>query len=103
MLPHVLKFNAPEAAPLYAQIAPHLHGMSAAQINDADNAGALLADYFYELAKRINLPTRLRDMQITSEALSNLAAQAMKQERLLINNPRDVSYEDALSLYQQAF
>jgi hypothetical protein len=25
------------------------------------------------------------------------------QQRLLINNPRDVSFDDALAIYQQAF
>ena len=32
-----------------------------------------------------------------------LAADVMKVQRLLINNPRDVRYEDALELYSQAW
>jgi len=32
-----------------------------------------------------------------------LAEQAMLQQRLLINNPRDVSFDDALAIYQRAF
>ena len=32
-----------------------------------------------------------------------LAEDAMLQQRLLVNNPRDVSYQDALDIYRNAF
>jgi alcohol dehydrogenase class IV len=32
-----------------------------------------------------------------------LAEEAILQQRLLINNPREVSLDDALTIYQQAF
>jgi alcohol dehydrogenase len=32
-----------------------------------------------------------------------LAEDAMLQQRLLVNNPREVSYEDALGIYRDAF
>ncbi len=31
-----------------------------------------------------------------------LAKDAMNQQRLLVNNPREVTYEDALKIYEQA-
>ena len=34
--------------------------------------------------------------------LPGLATDAMKVQRLLVNNPRDVSYEQALALYREA-
>ena len=35
--------------------------------------------------------------------LELLASDAMLQQRLLVNNPRDVAYEDALAIYQAAY
>ena len=32
-----------------------------------------------------------------------LARDAMNVQRLLVNNPRDVTYEDALAIYEAAF
>ena len=35
--------------------------------------------------------------------LPTLARDAMLQQRLLVNNPRDVDYDDALGIYRAAF
>jgi alcohol dehydrogenase len=32
-----------------------------------------------------------------------LAQDAMLQQRLLVNNPRDVDYDDALAIYRAAY
>ena len=45
----------------------------------------------------------LRDYGIGQQDLPTLAQGAMLQTRLLMNNPRTVTYEDALGLYQQAW
>jgi alcohol dehydrogenase len=42
-------------------------------------------------------------MNIAETDLPLLAEEALLQQRLLINNPRDVSQNDALAIYQQAF
>jgi alcohol dehydrogenase class IV len=48
-------------------------------------------------------PRRLRDVGVTDNALAPLAADAMKQMRLLVNNPVEVTETDALMLYREAF
>jgi alcohol dehydrogenase len=48
-------------------------------------------------------PRRLRDVGVTEDSLPMLAADAIKQQRLLINNPVDVTESDALALYREAF
>ena len=63
----------------------------------------LLATYFLALAEDLGLQTTLQQMNIEQADLPMLAEQAMLQQRLLINNPRDVSLDDALAIYQQAF
>ena len=102
VLPHVLRFNAPEAAHLYAEIAcdafPHLSGDQGTQ--------ALCAAFIEELAglsKKLSMPTRLREVKIGEEHLQKMAADAMKQTRLLVNNPRAVAESDALAIYRAAW
>lgn len=101
VLPEVLRFNAPEAEHLYAEIAidvfPEL-----AEIGTQTRASAF-ADRLYRLAEECGLPMRLRDNGVTRESLPMLAEDAMKQTRLLVNNPRTLSYGDALTIYEKAW
>lgn len=101
VLPHVLRFNCVTDGGTYADIAsslfPYLAGVPAVQ------RGPALADALAHLAVEIGLPTRLRDVGVTPESLPELAADAMKQTRLLTNNPRPVREEDALAIYQAAW
>lgn len=102
MLPHVLRFNSSHCADLYLQIAEAIDGVDAGQLTQP-NIGDALAEHFFRLAERLGLQTRLRDMNIQRDALVSLAEQSMDQQRLLINNPRDVQLDDALKLYQEAY
>ena len=60
-------------------------------------------DALVELAAGIGLQARLRDVGIPAEAVAMMAADAMKQTRLLVNNPRPVTLEDARAIYQAAW
>jgi alcohol dehydrogenase class IV len=42
-------------------------------------------------------------VKIGEEHLEKMAADAMKQTRLLVNNPRAVSQADALAIYRAAW
>ena len=102
VLPHVLRFNAPWAGELYAELAAIiLPDQELPQ--DPVPAAEILADYFLGLAEKLGLQTRLEQMNIAKTDLPMLAEEAMLQQRLLINNPREVSLDDALTIYQQAF
>jgi len=102
VLPHVLRFNAPVASELYAELAPIIMPNQTLPADTLEVSDAL-ADYFLTLAADLGLPTTLRQMNIPEPDLPMLAEEAMLQQRLLINNPREVSFDDALSIYQQAF
>ncbi|MNG40110.1 hypothetical protein D3C84_1285480 [compost metagenome] len=45
----------------------------------------------------------LSEAGIPKDAVAQLAEDAVKQQRLLVNNPRTVTLEDAIELYQAAF
>ena len=102
VLPHVLRFNAPQAGELYAELAAIILPDQRLP-EDAIAATGLLADYFLALAEDLGLQTKLQHMNIAATDLPMLADEAMLQQRLLINNPREVSLEDALAIYTQAF
>ena len=55
------------------------------------------------LSADIGIPGNLRAAGIPEDALPMLARDAMKQTRLLVNNPRAVSEAEALDIYRRAF
>jgi alcohol dehydrogenase class IV len=60
-------------------------------------------DLVKRLAKDIEMPQRLSDLGIPEIALPRMAEEAMKVARPLANNPRPVSVEDAIRIYQGVF
>ncbi len=102
VLPHVLRFNAPDAGALYAEIAadafPHLAGVEGSQARTVAFIDALA-----DLARRLGLPPRLRDVDIPKDAIGKMASDAMLQGRLLVNNPRALSERDVRAIYEAAW
>ncbi|WOD11142.1 iron-containing alcohol dehydrogenase [Pseudomonas sp. NyZ704] len=101
VLPAVIEFNASAAEDLYADLAPLL-------VKDLKpgNAASLTAQLVSELAAlspRCKLPTRLRDAGVPEDMLPQLAKDAMLQQRLLVNNPRELTEADALAIYRKAY
>jgi alcohol dehydrogenase class IV len=101
VLPHVLRFNLPAGERAYAEIAadafPEL-----ARLPPPERA-ARLADALAALSRQLGLPQRLRDVGIGEADLPLLARDAMKQTRLLVNNPRTLSEPDCLAIYRAAW
>ncbi len=102
VLPHVLRFNASAAASLYAELAREIVEGVTASTSDLEASNALVS-YLEELIIDLKLPTTLAAMDIPASDLPMLASDAMLQQRLLVNNPREVSESDALAIYQQAW
>lgn len=101
VLPSVLEFNAPNASELYAQLADIVAGEVVAGSNEAKTA-ALIAS-LRQLIDDVGLPATLSEAKVKQSDLEMLAQDAMLQQRLLINNPRDVAYDDALAIYTAAY
>ena len=55
------------------------------------------------LIREVGLPVRLRDAGVTEDSLETLASDAMLQQRLLVNNPREVTEADALNIYKAVY
>jgi len=100
MLGPVLRFNAAAAAPLYAELADVLKVPGEGDAAARSNA---FVQHMERLMDESGAPRRLRDVGVTDNSLAMLASDAMKQTRLLVNNPVEVREEDALALYREAF
>ncbi|MFA3791266.1 iron-containing alcohol dehydrogenase [Aliiglaciecola sp. SL4] len=101
VLPHVLRFNAPKAADLYAALLPSI---SAGKITNSGSKGCnVFIELIDNLITDVGLPKNLQTMNIPQEDLGKLADEAMLQQRLLVNNPREVTREDALDIYKSAY
>jgi alcohol dehydrogenase class IV len=48
------------------------------------------------------IDSKLQQVGISHNHLPMLAEDAMKQTRLLVNNPRELSYDDAMRIYEAA-
>lgn len=101
VLPHVLRFNSDAAAPLYAELCDVL--MPDNSFHSSHGKTTALIDHLEALIESVGLPSRLRDAGVTETSLPTLAADAMLQQRLLVNNPRALSETDALGIYQAAY
>ena len=101
VLPYVMRFNASEASELYAELAPVIMGKAVG--GDAATVTETLITYIEKLIVDLGLPNRLRDVKVPEADLPMLASDGMKQERLLVNNPREISETDALAIYQAAY
>lgn len=100
MLPHVLGHNMPDALVLYAELGVVLDP-STQGLGKQTQASALV-ERLMTLSAQAGLPQRLADVGVTPNDLDLLASEAMKQTRLLVNNPRAITETDARRLYAAA-
>lgn len=99
VLPHVLRFNAPQAHGLYAELAELIvPGAS----GSTESRTQSLITAMEQLAVEVGIPTKLRQVGIAESDLDRLADDAMLQTRLLGNNPREVGRADARAIFAAA-
>ena len=104
VLPYVLRFNSADnkATKDYAELAPYVFP----DINTNQGSQAVCSEFIdrmESLSKKLGLPQKLREVNIPKEACIKMAKDAMKQTRLLVNNPRELTEKDALNIYESAW
>jgi len=97
LLPPVMRFNITAAAPLYAELADAaLPGLSG---TDEEKTEALIKA-IEDMIETSGLETRLSQVGLNHNHIPKLVEEAMKIERLLINNPVEISPEDCLEIFE---
>jgi alcohol dehydrogenase class IV len=97
----VLAFNLPVANALYGELASSLRRDGRSVCNEA--SGDAFVRAMDDLVADLGIERTLREVGVRETDLETLAVDAMKVQRLLVNNPRDVTLDDARALYRQAF
>lgn len=98
MLAPVLGHNMPAAMTSYAELAILIDPALADHGTQARAQG--FVEHMQKLATRAGLPRRLSEVGVAASDLDMLAREAMKQERLLVNNPCPITEADARRLYE---
>jgi len=91
VLTEVLKYNQPKAEQAYGEIADHLR---------IGSTGSALIDDMQRIKNAVDVPQTLRSVDIKADAIPMMAKDAMTKDRILINNPREMSYEAVVHIYE---
>ena len=100
VLTEVLKFNAPAAKQLYAELMTWLDPRSK---GCHDGLTDLFIDHFNNHLMQSGLTLKLNQLNVPEHMLQVMAKDAMQQSRLLQNNPRELKVEDAYQIYQAIY
>jgi alcohol dehydrogenase class IV len=100
LLPAVFEFNAPADVKKHAQIAAAIGVDSSLPETEMIRAAV---EKLTELLVLCKVPTKLSALRIDKSKIDSLATKAMGVQRLLKNNPRELTLEDAKSIYHKLF
>jgi alcohol dehydrogenase class IV len=99
LLPYVMEYNIPAATKKYADVAIALG--CERQADDKTTACAGVRK-IKDLIKACGIPATLKEVNVPESAIPQMAADAMKIQRLLKNNPREITETDAVDIYTNA-
>ncbi|MGA2958547.1 MAG: iron-containing alcohol dehydrogenase [Thermodesulfobacteriota bacterium] len=100
MLPYVMRYNIIGCPDKFAQMA-RAFGEPMEGRSELDAAEAAVK-FVERLSDDLRVPRRLRAVGIPESAIPQMAESAMKVTRLLVNNPRKITLEDAVAIYKSA-
>ncbi|MBU0944880.1 MAG: iron-containing alcohol dehydrogenase [Proteobacteria bacterium] len=101
LLPHVMAFNLIGDVEKFADIArllgEEVEGLS--KVEQARRSAVAVKN----LLADVDMPKTLSELNIPENAIDRLAAAAMNVTRLMVNNPRNMTCEDAVTIFKNAF
>ena len=100
LLTPVMKFNEPAIKELLADAYDRvIHDGD--QTLSIDEKSAFMINRLENIVRILEIPTSLKTFHVPEEDLEGLVAAGMEVTRLLVNNKREVTPEDARAIYQQ--
>lgn len=100
LLPYVIEYNIPASTKKYAAVAIALG--CERQADDKTTACAGVKK-IKELIKACGIPATLKEVNVPESAIPQMAVDAMKIQRLLKNNPREIVEQDVINIYRAAW
>lgn len=98
MLVPVMKFNEPVCRERFAKAYDRASHQTGTALT-AEEKSAWLINRLDEIVRHLEIPTSLREYGVPKEDLEILVASGMDVQRLLVNNMRKVTADDARKLY----
>ena len=98
LLPHVMRFNGKECPDLFVNMgnAMGLEGLT------EENAVERVVEAIQSLSIRLGIPQTLSEVGIPENMIPQLAAQAIN-DICTSGNPRDVTIDDMINIYREAY
>ncbi|RVT78529.1 iron-containing alcohol dehydrogenase [Flavobacterium sufflavum] len=100
LLPYVMEFNIEADASRYERIAEVLGAEKKSNPKETALEGVKILK---QLIADCGLPISLRQTAVKEESIAKLAEEAVKVQRLLKNNIREIAVDDAVAIYKSAF
>ena len=100
LLPSVMRFNCCANVKKYAQVAIACGVEPGATDEETAMKGV---EFITQLSKDCGIPTTLTELGIPETAVDGMAKAAMNVQRLLKNNPREVTEADAKAIYESLY
>ncbi|MDT2599015.1 iron-containing alcohol dehydrogenase [Enterococcus hulanensis] len=98
LLTPVMKFNQPAIKDLLAVAYDRVVKTGDKDLS-VDDKSEYMLDQLEEIVKVLEIPTSLKEFDVPEEDLDGLVAAGMEVTRLLVNNKREVTPEDARKIY----
>jgi len=99
LLPYVMAYNIVGAEKKYAEVAVALGCVRKSTDLETAQAGV---EKIKALNKACGIPASLKDVGVKENDIPAIAKDAMKVQRLLKNNPREITEADAIEIYKKA-
>ena len=97
LLAPVMRFNAQDRMALLYDRCCH----EAERVTTVDEKSAWMIAKMEHIVKHLDIPTSLTEFSVPKEDLEGLVEAGMQVQRLLVNNMRKVTPEDARAIYQE--
>lgn len=100
LLPHVLKFNGEVCPELFKNMG-RAFGLNMDNISDEDAVNTVV-NAVKELSIKLDIPQTLKEIGVPKEMIPQLAQQAIN-DACTPGNPREVTVEDIIAIYEEAY
>ncbi|MCX6237953.1 MAG: iron-containing alcohol dehydrogenase [Bacteroidia bacterium] len=100
LLPYVMEYNLPSDIKRYKQVALALGAELKASDEETAREGVAIVR---SLLQQCKLPLKLSEIGIPEESIPAMARSAVKIQRLMKNNIREILLDDAIGIYQKAY
>jgi alcohol dehydrogenase len=100
LLPDVMEYNMVADPERFAEVAVALGAEQKAPAKETAIEGVAIVR---KLMEQCGLPSKLSEIGIPEEAIPEMTASAVKIQRLMKNNIREITVADAMDIYQKAY